>query len=661
MPVTVIGPANVKLTKERLPLVYVKSAWNGSWQYRSEMRLEEMLLRTCGEDLGRCVISRRYGKVKDPQGSSISTRSTINLDKYWVQVRLASGTGSQPLWTGRIEAVTHDIYGSDPARSGVQTWTAYSALQILRKSPVSRSWWTEAGEEKDIGWVPNMNLRGEHGTLYGNRSVNRGSNGVHLYGEDSVWTHHDAVAYILKMFADSDNGPKWKLAGQSDLLKGIENVIPFQATQTVADVLAYLISPRVGLDYKIVESGNDFEIHVFALISEEVSFGGASLPKNPQIVRVRSSETRNMPTVKVVRSDEMRYDKIRILGNRMVLCKSIWGEECDDGPFDGRFEKKWTKELEDKYKAGTGTPADLADAHDAARARDHLQAVYRTFGANLDFKTAAPTLDAAGNVAGGEQDYQTKVRETLHFTPLREGFDYTVDPPVDNNPTDVDFQPGFQPPTFWLKDGHARDYKLIGEPHVRSDERGIAVSALWNEWGINVGGRLHRMALRHFVEGDSADAVEWPAFDYEFAVMTIALRADQRLILTYGEDGGQTKDIFVPSAELWLLMPDTVVGIEDGYALRLQKSPGEIVTLRNDARYLEFVMAGAIARYHKSRARASITLKGFQSWGGQLGSILTVIDEAGDTEKIEAPITSLHWFHGEGKVPMTIIGAGFAL
>jgi len=656
MSMTIIGPANVKLTKERLPLVYTKAEWNGSWQYRSEMRLQEMLLRTCGEDLGRCVISRRYGSLKDPNDSSMSVRGTINLDGYWIQIRLASGTGSKSLWTGQIEAVTHDIYGSDPARSGVQTWTAYSPLQILRKKPISRSYWEE---DKDLGWVPNMNLRGEHGTLYGNRSAGRGPDGVHLYGGESIWTHEDAVKYILKKFADSDNGPKWKLAGQSELLKGIRNVVPFRATQTVAEALAYLISPRMGIDYKIIESGNDFEIHVFALISEEVSFGGVSLPKNPNVVRIRSSEIQNMPTVQVVRSDELRYDKIRVLGNRMVLCSSLWGEKTD-GPVDARFEKKWIDELETEYKAGTGTPADSAEDHDRARAVDKFESVYRVFAADDEFKSAAPTLDTEGNVVGGEQDYQIKVRETSHFTPLREGFDYTVDPPVDNNPPG--FQSGFLPPMVYLKDVWARNRQLTGEPYIRANEVSIGTSVLWDDWGMSIGASpAHLLALDHFE--NAADTVTWPenkGYDYEQMIMTLARRADQRLVLVYGdEDGEMVKDIVVSSAELWLLMPDTVVHI-DGSG-EIKKSPGEIVTLRNDSEYLKFIMAGAIARYHKSRARASITLKGFQSWGAQLGSILTVVDEAGDTEKIEAPITSLHWYHGENKAPMTIIGAGFAL
>jgi hypothetical protein len=654
MGTTVVGPASVKLTKALVPLVYVKSSWSGSWQYRPDIRLREALLKTGGDDMGRCVIERRYGSLQEPQGGSMSTKVSINLDGYWIQIRLASNV----LWTGTISNASHAILGSDVARSGLQSWAAFPPLQILRKKNVSHSWWVDAGEEVNIGWVPNINTRDEYNTLYGNRSDGKGSDGVYLYGGTSVWTHYDAAEYILKKFADSEDGPKWKLGGQMDALKEIKNVVPMQDTQTVADVLAYLISPRLGLDYKIIPAGSGFEIHVFALIGEGSSFSGMTLPQNSNKVRVRASETRNMIHVEMTRDSALRYDKIRVFGQRMVLCSSLWGADTN-GPEDARFEKKWTDALETEYKAGTGTPADYKQDHDKARSVDKLEAVYRVFGATKDnYNAAAPELDENGEVVGGEQDCQTSVRETLHFIPLREGFDYTSAKPKDNNP------PGFQPsllsPTAYLKDVWARNQQLTGEPYVRADEDEISVSILWDEWGIKLGASpAHRMALDKFAL--AADTETWPengGYDYEDMVMTIARRADQRLGFAFGDpDGEAVKDIFVSSAELWLLMPGTVVGVDS--VGKIEKSPDEIVTLRNDATYLKFVMAGAIARYYQPRARASVTLNGLQLWGGLLGQILTVIEESGDTEKIEAPITSVHWFGGES--PKTTIGAGFAL
>ena len=80
--------------------------------------------------------------------------------------------------------------------------------------------------------------------------------------------------------------------------------------------------------------------------------------------------------------------------------------------------------------------------------------------------------------------------------------------------------------------------------------------------------------------------------------------------------------------------------------------------VRNDWARISARMAGALARHYQERARAQIVVRGLLPWGGLLGQILTVIDEGGDSQTIEAPITDIRWMGGDH--PTTIISTGFA-
>ena len=85
---------------------------------------------------------------------------------------------------------------------------------------------------------------------------------------------------------------------------------------------------------------------------------------------------------------------------------------------------------------------------------------------------------------------------------------------------------------------------------------------------------------------------------------------------------------------------------------------GPARVLRNDVDRLALVMAGAIARYYNTRARAEIEIVGLRPWGDLVGQIMTVIEEGGDTQEIKAPITAVDWIAGDR--PMTIVRTGFA-
>jgi len=90
-------------------------------------------------------------------------------------------------------------------------------------------------------------------------------------------------------------------------------------------------------------------------------------------------------------------------------------------------------------------------------------------------------------------------------------------------------------------------------------------------------------------------------------------------------------------------------------------SPAGLQILRDDRPRMGMVLAGAIARYAASRARAEIVATGICPWGGLLGQILTTIEAGGDSTTVQAPITQITWQNAlGGGVPKTIVRTGFA-
>lgn len=645
---TIIGPETAT-TPRKVAVVEVdiKRLWSDDWLFDPTLRFMSASLCASAHDLGQCVIHSRYGKIKETYETSLTARESGDLTGWWVRIRFVTKQRQQTVWVGRIEGESRELYGSDTARTGVQDWVAYSPLQLLRKKWFSRSIWLVDAAEKELGWIPSFNRRDEYGRMWGNRSTAK-SGDSYVYGGIHLWTRYQMAEYILKRFADESGGPTWTLGGQADLLEDITDEVRLDITQRVSDILARLITPRLGMDYKVIPTDGGFEIFVFALVAQEYSFAGATLPRNTNTVKVQSSKLHEMPVVKIVRSDEQRYGKVRILGARIIVCCSL---RADAGP---TLEAIWSSALETAYEAGTGTPSDDAEKHDGARTADIYRPVYQRYGAPVDWGMPAPVLDAAGQViiSDTERPYQDIIRRTLPWLPLREGYDYTQDPPVNNNPSGREGD--YLPPMVWVKD---EDLWL---QHVSVETRGIGVYALGYEWGILLSASPnHLLAKRHFAGAAETETDE--KYDYDSLVATIALQTDHRLELFYEVPGGDESvmEIAVPDAQLWVLKANTMVGVKPFSIWNLQFSGGNDLVLRNDSSRLALVMAGAIARYCQPRHRAEVTLKGYQTWQDLLGHIMTVVEQDGDTQRLEAPVTSIQWIMSE-QGPQTVIRAGYA-
>lgn len=648
MGVTVIGPVPAVLPLEYVaPAVQIKAEWNYGWEYAPELEVITASWSAVGQDLSAATFKYRYGPlIKHPHEALYSQRSAVQLDGYWVRILMVGDQGQLvEQFVGRVSGESRKVMGNSGGRRGIQTYPAFGPMQILRKIEISKSYWLQNGNKIDVGWTPHMNRRDKPGFLIGNRSPTQ-IDGSYVFGGTDLWSRYEYLEYILKQFVQQENGPTWTLSGQVDLLKGYTDEVGISLGGKASEIIRRLIPRNYGLDYTIDPTENGFAIRVYALSAEEINFQGAVLPANPGTVEIVTGETIDMQSVQIVKASEHKYDKVRLIGDRVVVV-------CTDA-----LEAKWTPALEAAYKAGTGTPSDSAKDHDDVRGDDRFRNCYQFYGmpVNWDFigGYATPIIGSDGQIAGFGAPNQKQVRKTLTWLPLREGWDYTVEPPVDMNLPGV--EAGFKPPLAIVQreDGSNK--------YVNVDAAGIGVSVPKNEWGIFINAYPnHYMAHGHFFKELDKSEKE-PRYNYETVEVAIAFETDQRLQLEYElpepdrSGDGSVKEILVRGAELWVMAPNTLLGVNAvGLPIYSRNSYYE---LRNDTTRLSYLMAGAISRYLVRRARAAIPVHGALPWSQLIGKILTVIEDGGDTQDIQAPITSIEWnFENQ---PTTIIRAGFA-
>lgn len=701
-------------------LIYLRRNWWDDWELVPELRLVSGEIATGAHGMSQVTVQGPYGSISEPWQKDYGTQSARRHTGLWLRLDLVGPEGAVTEFVGRTSTETRLIEGSDvlddegnPIPSGEQTWIAYGPQRILDRIWLHQSYFDGleigTGALGEVGiygtmqiyleWVPAMNRRDEQGTLWGNRSENlhehveeveHPDDQIYLYGNQATWTHEQYLRYLLKRFVDEsldpayywlpkteDIGPRWTVGGQKELLEGLESVLTFdEPVVNVGKVIRELVNPKYGMDYIIRPIEDGFEIHVFALVAESASFAGEELPLNPNTVEYRAgADLRQLHTLVEYTEDDL-YNVIRVIGKRPVVCCSLGGASVLVDGIAGTLVGKWTTYLQAIYEAGTGSATDTPEQHDAARQDIWFEAVFQAWAAPVDWnQRLAETLielEDDGHWTGlsmlppyNTPYHQLGIRVTLPWLPLREGWDYSVQPEVDHNPAGV--QPDLMKPFAMVNDTWRVDPEVRPYMYQRADKVGIGISALDSDWGLQLSASPNHL-LGHglYNENTAAPSTKRPIYDPDYMTITFAFEADQRVQMQVSLDADQeyrpsagVLEIYDRDIELWLLAPNTVVGIAaDG---SLKTSGGAPRVLREDVDRLYLVMAGAIARHHRARARAEITVEGLVPWTQLLGYVLTAVEEAaGDTHDIGAPLTSVSWSSDDDGNATTVIRTGFA-
>ena len=682
MTLTVIGPAAAPFPYEYPDFtVERKQLWGDEWIRDVNMEVQQLSELSGNSGSGSCQLTYRYGAILRQWNDDYATETSLNLQNWWVRVSLASEQGVMQQWIGRITTESRNVLGSDDALSGVQSWIAYAPLTYLRKKYIDTSYWYERNEttgireERILGWIPSMNVRDDRGQITGNRSTVPSGN-VYLYGGSwtdgtSNWTRYQYLEYILEKYANETDGPKWTLSGQTDLLKDMTDFIDFGATQNIASILTMLISHGAGMDFAIEPTDDGFTIRVFSLLPEEYTYGDVTLEANPDELRAQVGTTKDLISTTVVRTNNLKFSKIRVVGERAVICTTIKGADYWIDSNNTDLIPKWDADLQTEYEAGNGGGY-LGDKvkHDTARQKLKYRDVFQRYGAPESWGYAMPVMSKDGTLPAltdvTNAPFQKFIRSTLPWIPLRSGFDYSTDPATDYNGANV--EPEFLTPLVWLL--VKNDPVQVTKPYKRAERLGYNIYAPENDWGVFIeSDPNHLLALGHTdIEvspspGTVGGTYHSPIDDYDSLVATIAYESDHRLAIEYNIPDADDESVLViyePATHLWLLAPYTNVGTWQKTGsldqnTNLTQSGPKWRELRNDASRLYPIMAGAIARFYRERARAELTIQGYRPWGGFIGKIFSAVEEDGETQEIKAPITSVSWSGGR-----TIIRTGFA-
>jgi len=702
---TIIGSAPISLPfKYVAPLIELQQTWGDGWIPSPHLQCISMTINASSVQPSELIFAYIYGpNVKQAADTNFGVYTSIDLTGWWVRVSFFDQNGKpQPQAVFQVEAPSKELLGGvdsmgNPIAAGRITYLATDPLRTLQRIRISESvfWDEDSGDYNTVGWVPAMNKRDKRGMLVGNASGPDGS-GDYYYGGTSpawegdpgqLWTREQYAEYILNNWVQQDDGPAWFIVGQTDVLDAITDSIDMPQTATAAEVLKMLIDPQAGVDFNVQYSPADdagnaegFQVNVFALSSAATTFGDATMPANPNKISINRTNQIDLSKTTIVSSAAKRVDMVKVLGKRIVVCGTLYGDNAVGGDSDansGSLENLWSDSLESDYISANGI-SDPVNA-DYVRRREKYRDVYQAFGAPSDWDLDGGAWNLATDYQGKVQqaaDYQTVVRRTLPWIPLQQGFDYTKNPPTDN--TDGESQPDTSPPIAWL---YSKDVVPFWTGYIQAEHYGHGVSPHGANWGAWIhSSPNHRKAKNQWTAAQlettvnvRADGTPVVAFDWTQTVLTIAIESDHRMGVVWqvpsNMAAGDGSEMIIEDneAEMWLVKDGTIVDTDStGTLVSIASSnQGKPIEIRNDIPRLQQIMAGVINRYTNDRARARITWKTFQPWGYMVGQILDVYQSGDDTAQIGAIITSITWRAppsegGEPQGPEMEVLAGYA-
>ena len=686
------------------PLIETQANWGDGWQATANYQFVELKVNASSMEPSSFTFNYFYGNtVKQVGDTGYHQYGPLDLSGTWVRVSFIGSDGTPSVqFVGIVDSQGRELMGSDSNPSGKQTWVAVDPLRTLQKMMISTAVFydSDADTYSTVGWVPSMNKRDQRGMIVGNVS-DADDDGDYYYGGTSPagsgaakWTRTQYANYLITNFiqqTDSDDnpiGPVWTLAGQTAVTDGMSDTIDFPQADSAAAMLKRIIDPKYGIDWNVQYvpadrngDGEGFQINIFAMTNQVATFGSATMPTNPNTVSINRTTQIDLTKSYLVQSDAKKVDLVKVLGKRIVVCGTLYGAAAVGGSADNdnpTLVSKWSNALESDYitAGGTATAAN-PDAADAARKREKYRDVYQHLGAPADWDLDGGiwSISTAYDGTLRTDDYQTLVRSTLHWIPLRQGFDYTANPPTDN--TDGAVEPETSAPLAWMYD--AQSIILAAPGYVQCEHNGIGVGVMHNDWGVFLhAAPNHKLAFNAWTQAQqqTTAADEAFEFDYNQAIATIAIESDHRLAIAYetpsvlAAGDGSVMVIEDHESELWCVLPGTVIDCDptgnlltiapnnddDGFSLN--NNSDKPVILRNDVDRLSLIMAGVISRYINERARAVVTFKTFQPWAPMVGYILDVYQQGDDVKQIGSVITSITWrISQEG--PEMVLTAGY--
>jgi len=665
--VAIQAPDDTGLISDKIELrVAVKRTWmtDGSptpWQQVDYLQPVSATERV-SPGIGRAEFRFDYGLIKREDRSAFEAESPSRFTGWYVQIQRVVDAADpddrlQPIWTGILVDDETSMQGSRSVSvsQGHQVMSAVELTWLLDRVPLVHAVIDNEAEPDpdpvEIQRFPPFNRRAGRGAgaaVLGNRNATRvgdgdgGTGGSYLFGSDrEVWSNYDACEYLCRRHAPV--GHSVALGGQARaLLAGISTVYDASG-RTLKQALDHLIPRRRGMGWCLRISGSGvLSVHVFSTLATKVSVSNVTIPANTEQADMKRGSDREVGDIVVRARGSIRYDKIRVRGARIRSMFTV-------SFADETLEELWSATEEEAYEAGTGTPADAAEDHDAERRTDKYDRVYQAFRIPRDWTwlakngegegehNAAPSVSKDGTVfveAAAQAQYWTDDRPLLRHLVLAKD--------VTSAPDGVVAE--YRKPLVAVKTPDDT-WHQVDKPYNDEDGTPVRMSVRMADAGMafEVAPAInHVLALNHWA-GGAADTLVEPVFDYEDLLATICVETDAHLEVLAEGSGAHSIEalpelvIDVPTAHYWYVVPNTVIDVTAGELVRHEGG-----SVRDDADRLRAIAACARAWYGQTRRAATLPLRRIEM-GYPAGSMITNLGSDSYSEPVNAVVSTRQW------------------
>jgi len=657
------------MTEPRLYFnIYMKAKWSDPWTYCPDISPIKSSLAVAPA-VGQATFIYRYGSgLWEDLVGMIDGSLAVSYRRYYIQIRTTQQSDrslEERIWTGWIPAEAFKVLGDNTSNKTLDQILVAQDLSTLLSTRIEKAWVKPRGSggtftPQQIGDMPVYNRRYQSGgDLIGNRSATKISIGgldeTYVFGaDDNIWSNWDIIEYLIVHYQDT-TGPTFSLDSTpaiSAALKKMTDVYDLDG-YTLQQALNVLLPRNRGFIWYVYDVGSDVKIYIQTMLDTAMTLGGHTIPANDAQKTIDLWTDPVYEDVEVRQDGSLFYDRIVVRGAKIKSCFTV---EFDEGS----IVKGWPDSLEDEYKEAAKNTADYdtysdyekAEINDRYRNQEHLAGVFTRFVIPENFNwtwahtsttgkyRCVPVYDDNGELVGDYTDppgsYWNTDKRVLNYLPLLEGFDYSVNPPVNWNT--ICAEPENRKPLVLLRDQSGRRV-----PADKMKPFAASVRTLQKDFGLEV-----KMNPAYLMGRESWSGAEPGRFDdllgdgadYRDIMATICVELDQ--YIEVAEDvttnpnieNKRTLIIDLPQAELWYIVPYTVIDVDEN-GLFVNFPPRNDYHLRDDRAMLRSTLASAVAYYGKQRTKLTITVNDIAA-PANLADLIKDVQIADDGEPAHA-------------------------
>jgi hypothetical protein len=657
-------------------IVEVRAAWSDPWAPVAKL-WPVIGTQSTAPGIGQMEFEYEYGLIKQNDALSFQQFDPLAIDDYWIRIVCQYGAGlpweEPPFvpWLGRVTDSELDVIAGDvgSGTAGTQRIIAREIAHEWDKVFLTRAKARRDSVPVDIDYLPSFNRRREIGTgVFGNRAVSKLSGESYFRFDDrrsatqsEVWLARDVVEYILANYYPAAF-TAISIADPDDALNQYEDVWDLEG-RSAWEALNIVIDRRRGCSFYFdVDGTGTVILRVFTTTPTLINVGSGIIPANsnqgPFILPGGFPDKHILENLILRTTTRAAYNRVFVRGERIRVLGTFTAGE------NGQLIRGWTQAAEDSYADPGGADAaekDLRRSREKHDAVFHRWIVKRTWNGSTrsaDETDPAPLLYRV--LANGSMDFNNVgdfwlgSKRFLRDTFLRRDWDYTVDPPTDESPTDSNID--YLPLIVLIKDTfadaveHEPTEKWIHLEKVSHAIEGIAsgvqITPLDQQLGVAIEMNPRHLLAGADFDGDTDQAM--PEFDWRKIAVTAALEHDQRIKVLREIPGGENRELFVdvPDAHFWWVHPQAAIGVDDSGDVQLCARR----ILRDDRPRLNAIAAAVSAWYSVPRQAVTFPLRRIRLWVAP-GRLITSIVGFSVPVPVNAVVTSLTYdFRGLGMV-----------